>query len=404
MIGAMLNNVRTRWAVPLAGYIGSLTYDLTNICTIDPPALPVFTPQDVLDLVNVYNPVANIPASQKFQQMVAHYLWYQVCKCDADPQPAAPAAAPDPGVAVNPTVAPPILTDRHCYSVTQRIRTHDGRQVLHWKGPPLGDSGIAYDLGFHWFSQLYGRILPFANGDPLDWFEVPAGATSFSASSFAYSSPFDHPTNAIRLLFYDGAGNAKHQFFIAMTEANTPTNNGPHALDPSVRYVNVAWDEQDHGFIFNADVEATVIFDCAAGTGNVVSECCPPDDIANGQLERILGLVTLIQRQLAPFAYVPGAEHAGLTGEGSIAVQGLIGARLELEEWGPSVGEESGDPNVLFDAGWINWGSADGVTPRERLTAEQMLSLPAACGAFTSIHYSLGDGVVLRITELRREP
>jgi len=45
------------------------------------------------------------------------------------------------------------------------------------------------------------------------------------------------------------------------------------------------------------------------------------------QLDQLMAMVTLIQRQAAPFGYVPGAIHAGLTGTGVIAIQGLIGCK-----------------------------------------------------------------------------
>jgi len=43
-----------------------------------------------------------------------------------------------------------------------------------------------------------------------------------------------------------------------------------------------------------------------------------------------MAMVTLIQRQAAPFGYVPGAIHAGLTGTGVIAIQGLIGCKVDI--------------------------------------------------------------------------
>jgi hypothetical protein len=136
-----------------------------------------------------------------------------------------------------------------------------------------------------------------------------------------------------------------------------------------------------------------------------VEPCSQSDPLwLQPQLDRIEALVTLIQRQAVPFAYVPSSEHSGLTGEGSISVQGLIGARIELTSWEANVGELAGDPDVIAGAGWINWGNSDGVTTREFLSAQSQVSLPAAAGQYTELHYSLALGVVATITELEREP
>jgi hypothetical protein len=121
-------------------------------------------------------------------------------------------------------------------------------------------------------------------------------------------------------------------------------------------------------------------------------------------LERIGQLVELIQRQAVPFAYVEGDVHSGLTGNGELDVQGLIGVLLELTTVPQYVGLEDGTPDVVFDAGWLNWGNADGYSAREQIRSVDFLSLPAVAGQYTKLAYSLTPGVVATITELVREP
>ena len=43
--------------------------------------------------------------------------------------------------------------------------------------------------------------------------------------------------------------------------------------------------------------------------------CCPPDASTQGQIQYLINLVTLLQRQLAPFAYLLSTVHTGLTGD-----------------------------------------------------------------------------------------
>jgi hypothetical protein len=148
------------------------------------------------------------------------------------------------------------------------------------------------------------------------------------------------------------------------------------------------------------DVEIDIT---CSGNALPVSNCCS-DSTAIALMGQLLQQVNLIQRQQVPFAYVPGSVHSALSGTGEIAVQGLLGALVEIVWTGDFVGVEDGTPQQTFEAGWISWGNADGFTQRERLTNETLVSLPALAGQFTRIGYTLAVGVAATITELVREP
>jgi hypothetical protein len=122
------------------------------------------------------------------------------------------------------------------------------------------------------------------------------------------------------------------------------------------------------------------------------------------QLDVIQQLLTLIQRQAVPFAYVSKTVHSGLSGAGSISVQGLLGVKLECTTIPSSLGVAGTSPAEHFDLGWITWGTADGYPQSVRIEHSPQLSLPARASAFTSIAYDLHPGVVATITELQREP
>jgi hypothetical protein len=115
-------------------------------------------------------------------------------------------------------------------------------------------------------------------------------------------------------------------------------------------------------------------------------------------------MTTLIQRQVAPFAYVPGTAHAALTGAGQFAVQGDIGISVDVTTVPGRAGSEYGNPLNLFDLGWLNVGTADGWVHRELITANPFLYLPPDMGVMTLVGYSLSPDVVATITELVREP
>jgi hypothetical protein len=141
---------------------------------------------------------------------------------------------------------------------------------------------------------------------------------------------------------------------------------------------------------------------CGGTIGGPVNPCAA-DPAVLDLLGQIMQLLLLVQRQGVPFATINGAAHTALTGNGSIAVQGLIGARVELTTLPGWVGQESGSPNVLFETGWINWESPSGFTDREFLSANPLVTYPPLAGVYTALHYSIPAGIVATITELRRE-
>jgi hypothetical protein len=130
--------------------------------------------------------------------------------------------------------------------------------------------------------------------------------------------------------------------------------------------------------------------------------CCPPDVATQSTLDLILKTVTLLQRQIAPFGYIAGASHAGLSGNGVLTVAGIIGIKVDLTTLPGRLGDTLGDPVTLWDAGWINLGTADGFGPRQFIASDPFLVFPVS-GAVTQVGYSIPADVACTITELVRE-
>lgn len=129
-------------------------------------------------------------------------------------------------------------------------------------------------------------------------------------------------------------------------------------------------------------------------------------DLANvqKQVNSMYELVTLIQRQAVPFAYVSGATHAGLTGHGGFAVQGILGLCVTFTGGGSVIGTEIGTPDTLFDVGWVNVGDGNGYRSRERIRSNPWVYFPQAAGEITLVGYTLNPLVTAAIIELKREP
>jgi hypothetical protein len=394
-IAALLNNIPTIWALPLAAYIGYLTYDLSTFCSNDPPALPVFTAQDVLDLLNVFNPTVNIPAATKFQDLVGAYLWYQVCQCDAVATPAPPAApaAPANMPVINPPLNPPVSTNGACYEARRIFRTNEQ--------PFLPGSTAAFNLTPLFMSAPGGLWTAFVGQPQQRAYLIPSGATQYGYTSTSLANGPAAATNADSFAWLNSAGNSVRNDFFHIPAQGATETLGPFALPAGATQVFI--EKDDLGGAGNVELDMTLRFYCGSTAPVAQTPCCPPDPIASGLLDQILQMVTLIQRQLAPFAYIASTAHAGLVGDGHIDVQGLIGCIVELTAIPSSVGQESGDPEAVFGAGWINWGGPDGSSAREFIGASPQTSFPAAAGQYTRIGYTLRPNVTATITELRRE-
>ncbi len=151
----------------------------------------------------------------------------------------------------------------------------------------------------------------------------------------------------------------------------------------------------------------SVDFYCSNGVnlgGGQQSCCTSTDPFTQGTLNSILQLVTLIQRNTTPFAYIPGASHSGLTGSSVLTIPSCIGVLITLTTVPAWVGVEAGSPTTLFEAGWIAWGNTDGFTAREFISASPQLSLPNEAQQFTRLGYTIAPGVVATIQELYAEP
>jgi hypothetical protein len=117
-----------------------------------------------------------------------------------------------------------------------------------------------------------------------------------------------------------------------------------------------------------------------------------------------LGVTTLFQRYRLPFATIPGAAHAPISGSGSFAISRLIGMRVEITT--PPAGGTTlaGNPPYVLDQGWMAIETADGILVEKRISQTRMSWLPEAMPDATIFAYYLNAGVVATFQELEAEP
>ena len=382
--GALLNNVPTAWAVPLAGYIGALTYNATTFCTIDPPADPGITALDIANLLNIGNPLAGLSAAQKVAQLVSRYAWYQFCQCDSVATPAPPAPPDEP--AGSPKIDPPYLPSTKAGPCTDIQGMKTQVDASNFTNYMIGKQGAASDA-------TRARLAP--------------GATLLRWTSTYDKRPQPTFTYNMVITVYDSAGAVILSRSNRITSADT---NPPAVFTETVAvpagatWADAVWASSGGG---GQTVTGTVRLEFFCGTtpNTPQLECCPPDAGLAAKLEQILGYVTLIQRQIAPFAFIDGPAHAGLQNFGQIVVASpLIGVKVNLTTIPGSMGLSPGNPDFHFDCGYVSLGDADGWFAERRLSVAETVWQPRWSGAVTRIGYTLHPGVIASITELRREP
>jgi hypothetical protein len=369
----MLNNVGTKWAIPLAALIAAQTYDLLQFCATDPPSMPTFTALEVASfLAGPSNPLFD-GVNAKVVAMVANYLWPTFCQCVTGPTPPTPGPLSEPSGAL--TVDPPVSvfappTNQSCSQAGAFSFGPFTTNSNFLNGPfPIGALGVT---SVTW-----------------DFHNLPQGGV--------------HTDMNRRVVYYDS------QLNVLFTTPNIHVASGAHVTRTDTvpagtfQYGVFCWLDSAGGTDGEDDNAGWF---CGPGTGALapIPSPCTTDPAVLALLNQILELSTIIQRQAVPFAYIHGAVHSGLSGAGLFAIQGLLGVKVSIASMPGSLGQEGTIPPFFFDAGFITFGTADGYPHSIRVERIEQIALPSRCSAFTQLAYDLHPGVVITITEIRREP
>lgn len=369
-IGAFLNNIPTLWAVPLAAAIGAVTYELAVFCTDDPPAVPTITADDVIAVISHDDIAAQITAVNKFRDLIGAFKWYDVCQCDTIATPAKPTAPTAPTGMPTIDVGPPTGTSQGnpCFNNTSATALNNGSfnyGSRFWHPPATLPLSVRY--------VLHQPVPPSYSGPPTQY------SVTFSGNG---NVPLISTTNMPLLWDFD------------VTLAVPPG-----ATETRVNGTNTTTLASPQGSL-------QIIGYCpGSGGGQTASSGCCTDPVLQSQVDQVLQMVTLIQRQIAPFAFIDGEVHSGLTGTGTFDLSDTRnGVRVALTATPGRVGVIAGEPDALFDAGYVSLGDADGWFASSPIRHSPMIWQPRWMGAVSRVGWALTPGVEASITELRREP
>lgn len=355
------------WLIPILAFVDIGAFALTTFCAGDPPAMPSFTKDEVNALLQLQLGADFSSGLAKMPALVANVIWGQYCHCTGGAlvpfvYPTQPAGS---NVYVGPTPgAPsPCFTDSRVRNTLGQNNTFGGWFI--WTGYPVTG----------WSITLTG---------------VPTvGAGSRMSILF---SPVD--ANGVETV-----GGTEVALLCPASGSSTLIHDvPPGAAGIEIDYTSLV----DGG---QSDVTVALSAYCGVYPGaTATTPCCPPDPIAQAQLDMILQLVTLIQRQAVPFGYLTGTAHAGLTGSGTISVSSLLGVLATVTAYPAGNTVIAGEPNYVYDLGWLSIETADGFIDEVRLRNTTQVWTPRIMSTATKIGYSLRAGVTATITELAREP
>src|SRR6267154_505458 len=361
---AVLSEFGVPWLVTAAAALGIISFETTTLCASDPPAMPTWTDADTFALYTADPGAAGHTARDKITQMIGNLVWYQACECITGPQPAPPAPPADPGgtAIIGPAPAPTSA----CAS------SHLDNSVTAYCG---GNNNAALIFGF---VDLNGRNVTASRLTVRRYNSTGAG---FPATG--------------NLQWWDANAPVRQDMFPTVVGDGTTVYQLSGAPAGATR-VTAAVNGTGSGC---ANFESTLELFCnGEQPGGSQGACCQPDPSTQTTLDAILQMVTLIQRQHVPFATISGGSHVGITGNGQFPVQGILGIKVVLTTTPARLGVVSGNPDDLYDAGWINVGTADGWGPRRWIGSSPMIVRPIEPDV-TLVGYSIPTDVVVTITE-----
>jgi hypothetical protein len=376
--GALALVAGLEWLGAVAPVLGFVAYKLPDICATDPPGFPTFTPEEVVALSAFVLGDDFNSGVQKVKDTLTTIVWYNFCECDAGAQPTLPAVPTDPGGYT--TIQPPQLPIDTC---------------AEWVSPTVQPTSDFFN--YHLFGLTFA-----AGGAPGEI--IPTGATSVVVTMHNVVAGAIHDSEDFRFFPYSSSTGGGSSPFAVVNVASGVTTSVTYKLPAGTVGFSAEVGRHTGGMGNTNDAFMEVAAYCGGVPGQVVSPCCPPDDRLTQLLMTLITQTTLIQRQAAPFGYVYGDNHTGLTGDGELAVADLLGVSVDVTTLPDSYGREAGTPEIIFAIGWVSMGTDDGWLKSARIDHDGTLLLPPGAGLYTRVGYTAAAGVEIAIRELVREP
>lgn len=360
------------WFAAAAAGLGYVAYDLLGLCGSDPPPLPVVDAPRFASYALSTQGAANL--REDATAIIANILWRTYCKCDNNqtPPPLTPPPAP-PGVQTNPPGLDTFPTTGSCADFT-----------------------------------FFDTIAIAANGTFTDT-PVPNIATTTSPlwATFIHNSGIIGFTDGypltINLEFRPSVGGAIIGRQTVIETESRPSANpfrDKFEIPTGTHYVTMSGQTavQKAGSLQN---NMFLHMFCTAAPPSAREDCCPPDPELVNLIIQVLKNEELILSLLGGSKkYKRGLVHAGLTGEGTIAVTNPFGIQLEITSGAPTSPLLPGVPPYQWSVGWASMITPDGMIDETRITRQLQVWASQLAPFATLVGYHVNPGFTIAITEL----
>ena len=388
LVAALGKITKKETAEAIGGILGSQLFNLQQLCSQPAPVFPTLTTEDWFNVLSPVHTGDYALSIQNFEQWVTAYMWPTWCQCN-DGQPAGattPTSIPD--IDSNPGV-PTATGGAHCWDVTTPFTAPNTQ------GP--GGAVLILTSSIVPATSTVA-VTSFTSTGPTTAQTLPSGLTNVQ---YAFSSPT--------------AGNATESDFTLEWFSASGASLGGHPTrdmdGTSAPLTAVTIPSGAASWAFwasnpganNVSCTFELVFDCAGGGTNVLTQpCCPPDPILEYKLNQILNVVLNLTGGSAPnepISWHDGPVHSGLRGSGSFLITaGALGIRFNVTTPPEGVTVDPGNPDFYWNMGfWSPYALGSPLRGGRLVFLNQSVQLPEFSD---QIGYTLKNGTVMNATEL----
>src|SRR5690242_5263991 len=305
LIADLLVLIESPWLIPVIPLLGLAPLTTASFCASDPPAMPTFTPAEANALLNLEIGTSDWNSGvTKVSNALQNAVWNQFCKCDNGTAIPTPTGPPPPtGTPVIQLPGSPGSSP--CQQFFYATQSPDGPGST---SENRGGPGLTIGASPTSFTFISKNTIDVAPGASIGftWQQANTAGTTLASVT---RTPAIGATDSVTVPAVAGVTNIRLQ-----TATSGATGSS---------------------FITNSEVD---VFCSGAGFPPGTTNC-PPDPATQALLEAILKMVTLIQRQHVPFAYIKGSAHGPLNGSGQFNLDDvIIGLEVDVSGIDSTVG------------------------------------------------------------------
>lgn len=374
-VEAVLIRLGMAWAAGLGPGLIAYSIITDDICATDPPVAPLIDAAWIAGFFSTFPSLSATRYAHDIEQLLAHYLWYDLCECASGAQP----------------VAPPPLSQPPGYAT-------DDPRLISPPGTPCEDRTPYFQTtsfnaagNIAWVPVGGNAILPAAQ-----WLQTRQSGVFEDSTTVGY--PVTHTFTVSNAT---GAQLARTTWTqSALTPASNRTVTSLVLPPGSASFAYTSHTANTAGKAFVVDTQVAQY--CTSPPASVLEPCCPPDPTISSMLAQIYRVEQEILAFLgSTVGYVKGLRHTGLQGTGSLAVTQPRGILVDVQTGVPTNPLLPGNPPYQWDLGWLTMLTGDGMILERRLTREHQLWIDSSFPLATTVGYFLNPGVVATITELQ---